>query len=185
MSERCRRPRADATPGMLTQQPSGLPDRSAARSLAEVTSTLPITLTPHGELGWQPRPVSVGEYEEEIALWQEQGRTAIESIALDRHGAVVAWTCLVVSADPDRPAQIEGTLVDARHRGRRLGAAVKAACLIAARDQGGTARVRTSSDDGNVWMQAINEELGFVPVESEVLLHKDDRTRRRATATDR
>jgi len=140
---------------------------------------------PHGELGWQPRPVSVGEYEEEIALWQEQGRTAIESIALDRHGAVVAWTCLVVSADPDRPAQIEGTLVDARHRGRRLGAAVKAACLIAARDQGGTARVRTSSDDGNVWMQAINEELGFVPVESEVLLHKDDRTRRRATATDR
>ncbi len=33
-------------------------------------------------------------------------------------------------------------------------------------------RVRTSSDDQNVWMRAINDELGFVPVESEILLQK-------------
>lgn len=34
-------------------------------------------------------------------------------------------------------------------------------------------RVRTSSDDQNVWMRAINASLGFVPVETEVLFHKD------------
>lgn len=127
---------------------------------------------PHGELDWQPTPVSAEEYEAEIALWQAQGRTAVESIALDRHGAVVAWTCLVAAADPDRPAQIEGTLVHAQHRGNRLGVAIKVACLLTARNRTRTTRVRTSSDDRNVWMRAINEKLGFVPVESELLLHK-------------
>ena len=127
---------------------------------------------PHGELDWQPTPVSAEEYEAEIALWQAQGRTAVESIALDHHGAVVAWTCLVAAADPDRPAQIEGTLVRAQHRGKRLGAAIKVACLLAARDRTHTTQVRTSSDDRNVWMRAVNEQLGFVPVEAEMLLHK-------------
>ena len=127
---------------------------------------------PNGELGWQPTPVSAQEYQDEISLWQSQGRTAVESIALDPHGVVAAWTCLVVAADPGRPAQIEGTLVLAQHRGLRLGSAVKVASLLAARDHGSTTRVRTSSDDQNVWMRAINDELGFVPVESEILLHK-------------
>lgn len=127
---------------------------------------------PNGELAWQPTPVSAQEYEDEISLWRTQGRTAVESIALDRDGVVAAWTCLVVPADPERPAQIEGTLVLAQHRGHRLGRAVKVASLLAARDHGSTTRVRTSSDDQNAWMRAINDGLGFVPVESEILLHK-------------
>lgn len=127
---------------------------------------------PHGELGWQPAPVTPEEYATEIALWQEQGRTAIESVALDPDGHVAAWTCLVVAADPARPAQIEGTFVLAQHRGRRLGQAVKVASLHAAREHGRAARVRTSSDDANAWMRAINAELGFVPVESEVIVQR-------------
>jgi hypothetical protein len=31
---------------------------------------------------------------------------------------------------------------------------------------------RTSSDDENVWMAGINADFGFVPVESEVLVHR-------------
>ena len=127
---------------------------------------------PNGELGWQPTPVSAEEYHAEITLWGKQGRTAVESVALDRHGVVVAWTCLVAAADSERPAQVEGTLVLAEHRGQRLGAAVKVASLLSARDQGYATRVRTSSDDQNVWMRAVNAELGFVPVESEILLHR-------------
>ena len=127
---------------------------------------------PSGDLEWEPTPVTAEEYDTEIALWRQQGRTAIESIALDRLGNVAAWTCLVVTADLQRPAQIEGTLVLAEHRGQRLGAVVKSACLSAARDHGGTTRVRTSSDDENTWMRAINRDLGFVPVELEVVLQK-------------
>lgn len=78
----------------------------------------------------------------------------------------------MVAADPGRPAQVEGTLVRADHRGHRLGIGVKVASLLAARELGGSARVRTSSDDSNVWMRALNAELGFVPVESEVVVHK-------------
>jgi GNAT superfamily N-acetyltransferase len=126
---------------------------------------------PNGELAWQPTPVSAQEYEDEISLWQEQGRTAVESIAVDRHGVVAAWTCVVLPADGERPAEIEGTLVLTQHRGHRLGTAVKVASLHAARDHG-TTRVRTSSDDQNVWMRTINDGIGFVPVESEVLLHR-------------
>ncbi len=130
---------------------------------------------PNGELGWQPTPLSAQEYQDEISLWQRQGRTAFESIAMAGQGVVAAWTCLVVGPDPERPAQIEGTLVRAQHRGMRLGRAVKIASLLTARDHGRAKHVRTSSDDQNVWMRAINEELGFVPVESEILLQKQRR----------
>lgn len=130
---------------------------------------------PNGTLQWQPAPVSVEEYEAEIRLWQQQGRTAVESLALDGEGSVVAWTCLLTATDPHRPAQIEGTLVLAPDRGRRLGVAVKTASLLSAQAYGGTNRVRTSSDDQNVWMRAINRQLGFLPVESEVILHKQRR----------
>lgn len=148
----------------------GVPDH--LRAQVGVLKGLVDAEAPHGDLGWQPTPVTREEYQDEIALWREQGRIAVESIALDRHGVVVAWTCLVAAADPARPAQIEGTLVLSQHRGRRLGRAVKVACLLAARDHTSSRHVRTSSDDQNVWMRAINRELGFVPVESEVILRK-------------
>jgi GNAT superfamily N-acetyltransferase len=149
---------------------NGVPDH--LRTQVGVLKGLVDAEAPNGELAWEPTPVSVQEYDDELSLWHEQGRTAIESIALDDTGVVAAWTCLVVGTDPDRPAQVEGTLVLGGHRGRRLGAAVKVASLLAAREHGAALRVRTSTDDQNVWMRAINHELGFVPVESEIVLHK-------------
>ena len=148
----------------------GVPDH--LRAQVGVLKGMVDAEAPNGTLQWQPTPVSAEEYEVEIGLWQQQGRTAIESVALDRDGVVVAWTCVVTAADIHRPAQIEGTLVLTAHRGRRLGAAVKTANLLAAHANGGTARVRTSSDDQTVWMRAINKQLGFLPIESEVVLHR-------------
>ncbi len=127
---------------------------------------------PNGDLNWQPTPFSPQAYQEEIALWQRHGQTAVETIAVTAQGVVAAWTCLVVASEGTRPAQIQGTMVLTAHRGRSLGRVVKVASLLAARDHGRTARVRTSSDDQNIWMRAINDELGFVPVESEILLQK-------------
>ncbi len=125
---------------------------------------------PNGELSWAPTPVTPDEYADELGLWQRQGRKVIETVAVDGD-RVVAWTCQLVPPDPVRPAQIEGTIVRSEHRGKRLGTAVKVANLRRARALG-VRRVRTSSDDANQWMRAINAALGFLPVESEVLLHK-------------
>jgi GNAT superfamily N-acetyltransferase len=149
---------------------NGVPDH--LRGQVGVLKGLVDAEAPNGDLAWEPAPVTVQDYEDEISLWQEQGRTAVESIALDPEGAVVAWTCLVAAADPARPAQIEGTMVLAAHRGVRLGRAVKVASLLVARDHTTSRQVRTSSDDKNVWMRAINHDLGFVPVESEIILQK-------------
>ncbi len=77
-----------------------------------------------------------------------------------------------MAADRARAAQIEGTLVLGEHRGHGLGRAVKVASLRAAREHGRASRVQTSSDDENVWMRRINADLGFVPVESEVIVHR-------------
>jgi GNAT superfamily N-acetyltransferase len=147
----------------------GVPDH--LRPQVGVLKGLVDAEAPNGELKWQPTPVSPEEYQEELSLWQKQGRTAIESIALDHQDVVAAWTCLVVAAVPERPGQVEGTIVRTEHRGQRLGALVKVASLLAAREHGAV-RVRTSSDDQNVWMRAINEGLGFMPIESELLLHR-------------
>lgn len=152
---------------------NGVPDH--LRAQIGVLKGLVDAEAPNATLQWQPTPVSAEEYAAEIGLWHQQGRTAVESVAIDGDGVVVAWTCLVTAAGTHRPAQIEGTLVLTAHRGRRLGAAVKTASLLGAHAHGGSARVRTSSDDQNVWMRAINEQLGFLPVESEVVLHKQRR----------
>ena len=128
---------------------------------------------PNGELGWGETPVSPDEYADEMRLWVAQGYTACESIAVDAAGSVAAWTCLLAPADPSRPAQVEGTLVVSGHRGHGLGTAVKLASLHWAAEGGTVRKVRTSSDDANVWMRSINQRLGFLPVETEIILHKD------------
>lgn len=147
----------------------GVPDH--LRTQVGVIKGLVDAEAPSGDLAWEPTPVSVQDYADEIALWQRQGATAIESLALTGGDTVAAWTCLVVAADPARPAQVEGTLVLEDHRGRGLGRAVKVASLHRARLTSAT-RVRTSSDDDNRWMRSINAALGFTPVESEIVLHR-------------
>ena len=148
----------------------GVPDH--LRPQVGVLKGLVDAEAPHGDLAWQPAPVSPQAYQDEISLWRTQRRMAVESVAVTARGEVVAWTCVVVAPDPARPAQIQGTIVLAPHRGLRLGATVKIASLLAVRDLGIATHVRTSSDDRNVWMRAVNEDLGFVPVESELLLQK-------------
>ncbi|VXB42597.1 conserved hypothetical protein [Nocardioides sp. AX2bis] len=162
-------PTAPAAPGYTVATfVDGVPDRLRAQ-VGELMGLVDAE-APHGDLGWEPTPVSPEQYAAEVGLWRAQGRTVIESLAQDGRGDVVAWTCLLVAADQARPAQVEGTVVRAEHRGRGLGRAVKVASLRTAQAHGGATRVRTSSDDANVWMRSINDGLGFVPVESEVLL---------------
>lgn len=127
---------------------------------------------PNGTLGWDATAVTPEEYIKEIGFWLAEGSTVFESIAVDVQGSVVAWTCIVAPSDIARPAQIEGTLVVADHRGRGLGAAVKIACLRRVKLQLAAEYVKTSSDDANIWMKDINAKIGFTPVETMAIMKK-------------
>lgn len=128
---------------------------------------------PNGELGWAETPVTPAEYSSEIDLWVAQGHTVFESIAVEPQGNVAAWTCLLAAADDTRPSQVEGTFVVPTHRGQGLGQAVKLASLTRARQLRHVRKVRTSSDDENLWMRSINTKLGFLPVETEIVMRKE------------
>lgn len=149
---------------------NGVPDRF--RSQVGQIKGLVDAEAPNGELGWAESPVSPEEYASEIELWIAQGHTVFESIAVDAHGNVAAWTCLLAADETNRPALIEGTLVVTAHRGQALGRAIKIACLNEAGGRNNVQKVRTSSDDENVWMRSINTKLGFLPVETEVVIQK-------------
>lgn len=128
---------------------------------------------PSGGLDWEAVAVTPDQYAAELDMWREQGRTVVESVALTGAHHVVAWTCVVASPDPARPASVDGTLVLTDHRGHGLGSAVKNASLVQLkRVCPHVRRVRTSSDDANRWMHAINSRMGFAPVEVEGILQR-------------
>ena len=127
---------------------------------------------PNGTLAWEAMPQSPAAYDAEIGQRRERGCTTVETIALASDDELAAWTCVVVPPNADRAAETQGTIVLPAHRGRGLGKAVKHANLRHMRDMLRVARVVTSSDDANIWMRAINADLGFRPIESEAIFDK-------------
>ena len=95
----------------------------------------------------------------------------IEVLATDREGRPVAYTELVVPRhDPGAIFQW-GTLVEPAHRGHRLGMATKVANLRwVLAEEPDRDRVYTMNAEVNDNMIAINEALGFKPVERHVSL---------------
>lgn len=103
---------------------------------------------------------------ERVRAWEERARvTSLESyvaLALSADGAVVGTSDVNISLlDPAR-ASVGLTIVDADHRGHRLGLAMKLANhadLRAAHP--GCARVETSNAGVNEHMNAVNEQMGY------------------------
>jgi GNAT superfamily N-acetyltransferase len=90
------------------------------------------------------------------------GRTRVGTYALDAAGAVVGYSVAGVSNDRYHHVDQWGTLVDPRHRGHRLGLAVKCRLLGALSEHFATKRfITTTNAETNRHMVAINEALGF------------------------
>ena len=105
-------------------------------------------------------------YAEMIATTDAMGRARYETVALTPDREVVAQSTLAVSLKENTTVYQWGTFVHREHRGRQLGLATKAANLRAAqaaRDD--LSLVTTQNAETNGYMVAINERLGFVPVE--------------------
>jgi GNAT superfamily N-acetyltransferase len=110
---------------------------------------------------------------EQEATMKAGGRTSLVTVAMAGAGDVVAYTELSVPTDDRGRAYQWGTLVDRRHRGRRLGLAVKVANhrLLQERLPGLT-EVLTYNAEVNDHMIAVNEALGFVPTARGAQLQK-------------
>jgi GNAT superfamily N-acetyltransferase len=95
-----------------------------------------------------------------------QGRQSWVTVAIAPDGALVGQTELFVpSHDPVNAFQ-SGTLVAPAHRGHRLGLALKARNhLEVQRTETGRRVLHTWNAEQNTAMNAVNERLGFRPVE--------------------
>lgn len=121
---------------------------------------------PTGDMDFEAESMTPQEMRLREEKFREQGRTTYTTVALDKAGRVVAHTLLVVPPEDRGNVYQFVTMVDGRHRGHRLGLAVKARNLrslqVAHPDR---SRVITSNAETNGPMVEINERMGFRPVE--------------------
>ena len=123
------------------------------------------TEAPQGELQIEEEVYDEARIRADEEVFRASGRSKYTTVAV-RDDAVVAYSELVVPAhDPGRVYQW-GTLVARDHRGHRLGLATKAANLLwLQREQPDLTLLVTYNAEVNTHMIAVNEALGFRPVE--------------------
>lgn len=121
---------------------------------------------PSGEIDWEPEALTPDRLQGYQRLDREAERQRFTTVAQPMGSDdVIAYTELLVPLAITR-AQQSGTLVLPEHRGRRLGMAVKVANLVALQSlRPDVTEIFTGNNSANEWMVAVNEQLGFTPVE--------------------
>ena len=121
---------------------------------------------PTGDIVFEAEQITPEIRRESDARFKKRGGAKLETVAIDETGQAVAVTTLgLMGEEPDKVHQW-ATIVNRDHRGHRLGLAVKVANLRALqRAFPERAAVYTSNHEDNTNMVAINEKLGFRPVE--------------------
>jgi len=136
-----------------------------AQGFAEVAAAISAD-APMGDLDFEPDTPNVTSMREAEAIQARQRRTKYNTVALDASGDVVAYTELVMSEEDPGAVYQWGTLVRKAHRGHRLGLAVKTENLRFLQGLRSDARrLITYNAEVNSHMIAVNEQLGFRPVE--------------------
>jgi GNAT superfamily N-acetyltransferase len=138
-----------------------------AQSLCVLLGQLAVD-APTGTVDFEEEVMTPERLAERYAMTAAQGRETFETVALTPDGEVAAQSTLQVQVDGTDAFQW-GTFVHREHRGHRLGLAVKAANLRAMQEgRPQVRRVLTLNGETNHYMIAINEEMGFRPVEASV-----------------
>lgn len=115
------------------------------------------------EIGIGARDVE--SFRDQEARAERQGRVTYAAVALLGDRAVGFTDLYVPRSDRGRAYQ-GGTLVDRAHRGHRLGLALKVANLLQLRQyEPQVHTLVTWNAEANSPMIAVNDQLGFVPVE--------------------
>lgn len=132
---------------------------------ATVTASLS-TEAPMGSLSLEAEVADPALVREEEELLARQDRTRHAAVALGPGGRVVGYTEIVTTGHEPGLAYQWGTVVDPAHRGHRLGLALKAAAHLLLHEHVGDLRmVRTWNAETNDHMVAVNDLLGYRPIE--------------------
>jgi GNAT superfamily N-acetyltransferase len=123
---------------------------------------------PVGDLAIEPEKVDAERLRRMDETRAVRGlRTYNSAVRHEVSGRVVAWTALMLEREITQHAWQGITLVDPPHRGHRLGTIVKIANLQYARAAEPALRtVDTWNAAVNTYMIAINEAIGFRPVDA-------------------
>jgi GNAT superfamily N-acetyltransferase len=132
-----------------------------------------MTEAPMGEVAREHEVMDVERIRADEAVFEASGRTKYTTVAVAPDGALAAYSELVVPRhDPGHVYQW-GTLVAPGHRGHRLGMATKAHNLLRLQaEEPGRSALVTTNAEANRHMIAVNDALGFRPVERLVELHR-------------
>ncbi|ANH38382.1 Mycothiol acetyltransferase [Nocardioides dokdonensis FR1436] len=136
-----------------------------AEQWAAITASLS-TEAPVGSLSVEAETGDVALLREEEDMLARQARTRYASVALTADGQVAGYTEIVTTEHEPGKAYQWGTVIRREHRGRRLGSAVKTATLLLLQEHVADLHsVRTWNADSNTHMVAVNDALGYRPVE--------------------
>ena len=167
-AERLAELEAEAAPyhaGYVVRSFTGPVPDDLAEGWAALSATL-MTEAPMGDIEREAEAFDVARLRAEEALLEKQGRLRTGTAALAADGTVVAYTDLVATVHESERAYQWGTLVRADHRGHRLGLAVKVANLRRLQEtQPQITTLVTFNADVNAPMVAVNDRLGFRPVQ--------------------
>ena len=121
---------------------------------------------PTGSVDFEEETYTPQRYAESLATMAAMGRASYETVALTPDRQVVAQSTLALSLGDNTNVYQWGTFVHRAHRGHRLGLATKATNLRAVQAaRSDLTLVITQNGDVNDYMVAINERMGFRPIE--------------------
>jgi len=122
---------------------------------------------PTGAVDFDEEVMTPERYAENVATVRAMGRARYETLALTPDRLVVAQSTLAVPVASTSTTVFQwGTFVHREHRGHGLGLATKAVNLRAAQaSRDDLTLVTTQNAETNGYMVAINERMGFAPVE--------------------
>ena len=121
---------------------------------------------PTGAVDFEEQAMTPQRYAELGVATAAMGRTRYETVALTPDRQVVAQSTLVMAPEGSTEVYQWGTFVHREHRGHRLGLATKAVNLRAVQAaRGDVLLVTTQNGETNDYMVAINERMGFRPIE--------------------
>jgi len=164
---------AERHPGYTLETFDGpLPDE-LIESFCDVINQLALD-APTGEVDFEAEALSPDALRQREQKFADAGMTVVTTLAIDSRRHAVAVSTIAVSADDPANVAQWGTIVHRDHRGHRLGLAVKVQNLREVQKAfPERQRVFTCNAEVNAHMVAINEQLGFAPVELLLLLQRN------------